>query len=87
MSETQNCFYFVRNSCYAKKVEGTPTPEDCNSCMFYKGPDRGLGDKIHKVVKATKLDKFVPKTKKPGGCGCGKRRAALNKKFPTRKTD
>ncbi len=48
------------------------TPNVCSTCADYDGPDRGLGDKVKKVIdKAT------------GGrvkqCGsCGKRRAKLN---------
>ena len=36
-----------------------------------------LGDVAHTVIKAVGLDRFTPK-----GCGCSKRRAALNSAAP-----
>ena len=45
---------------------------------------KGLGDTIEKITTATGIKKVVDTvskvTKKP--CGCGKRKAALNKAFP-----
>jgi len=41
---------------------------------------RGLGDTVEKVIKVTGLKKFKKK-----GCGCEKRKQALNKAFPYRK--
>ena len=44
---------------------------------------KGLGDSIEKFTKATGIKKLADKI--PGGCGCGKRRDALNKIFPYKK--
>lgn len=43
----------------------------------YQGKPRGLGDVVHTVIKAVGLDRLAPK-----GCGCSKRRAALNSAAP-----
>ncbi len=42
---------------------------------------KGLGDTIDKITTATGIKKVVKKVT-GGGCGCGKRKAALNKAFP-----
>ena len=45
---------------------------------------RGLGDTIHNITKATGIKKVVDTVSKATGkgCGCTKRREALNKAFP-----
>jgi len=50
--------------------------------MDYRGPSRGMGDKVASVLKAVKIDSLIKKKK--GGCGCGKRRAALNQLMPAK---
>jgi len=65
-------------------VEGPVKQTDCDECMAYLGRNRGLGDNIHKVFNTIGVDKLIKKSKKKG-CGCGKRRAALNKLLPSRK--
>ena len=50
----------------------TVTTNVCDTCNDYEGEDRGIGDKVHKVIKKVTGGKFK-------GCGgCGKRRAKLN---------
>lgn len=48
--------------------------------------DRGLGDTIARAAKATGIDKFANSIANglniPGGCGCEKRQAYLNKFVP-----
>ena len=48
--------------------------------------DRGLGDTIARATKATGIDKFAENIANglniPGGCGCKKRQAYLNKVVP-----
>ena len=44
---------------------------------------KGLGDTIEKFTKATGIEKIAKKI--PGGCGCRKRKEALNKAFPYKK--
>lgn len=41
---------------------------------------KGVGDTIEKFTKATGIKKIADKI--PGGCGCAKRKEALNKLFP-----
>lgn len=59
---------------------GKPSPGVCETCTRYQGRPRGLGDVIHAAAKATGLDRLAPK-----GCGCSKRRAALNDSVPFEK--
>jgi hypothetical protein len=44
-------------------------------------PSKGLGDSIDKFTTATGIKRFVNKVS-GGGCGCGGRKAKLNKMFP-----
>jgi len=44
---------------------------------------KGLGDTIEKFTKATGIKKLADKI--PGGCGCSKRKAKLNKLIPYKK--
>ena len=49
---------------------------------------RGLGDSIEKFTKATGIHSFAQAGARilgKKGCGCGKRRDTLNKKFPYKK--
>ena len=46
---------------------------------------KGLGDSIEKITKATGIKKIVEKVTGKEDCGCGKRKEALNKKFPYKK--
>ena len=45
---------------------------------------KGLGDTVEKITKATGIIKVVDTVKKATGkdCGCGARKAKLNKIFP-----
>ena len=43
---------------------------------------KGLGDTIEKITTATGIKKAVEKVAGKGGCGCNKRKKALNKIFP-----
>ena len=50
---------------------------------------KGLGDTIGKITKVTGIDNVVNQVNKLRGkkdCGCKKRKEALNKKFPYKKT-
>jgi hypothetical protein len=44
---------------------------------------KGLGDTIENFTKATGIKKLADAI--PGGCGCSKRKDALNKIFPYKK--
>jgi hypothetical protein len=41
---------------------------------------KGLGDSIEKFTKATGIKRLADKI--PGGCGCNRRKEALNKLLP-----
>lgn len=56
-------------------------PAACETCDHYRGPSRGLGDVVAKVAQATGVAAAV-KAVAGEGCGCGKRRAALNRAVP-----
>jgi len=49
--------------------------------------DRGLGDTIERVTKATGIKKVVDTVSQKIGkpCGCGERRDSLNRMFPYKK--
>ena len=48
-------------------------------CGEWSGPDRGLGDTVHRVLGAFGVTKAVERLAPAGGCGCAERRAALNR--------
>jgi len=51
-----------------------------------RAKSRGLGDTIEKFTKATGIKTAVDTlTKSTGGCGCNKRKDALNRAFPYEK--
>ena len=79
-----DCFHFnADGSCGLGLFGGKPTEENCKSCMHYSGKSRGLGDKVANVIDAVGISRVL---KKVGGndCGCGKRRAALNRMYPSK---
>jgi len=49
--------------------------------MKYVGRPRGAGDVVHSALKAIGVPQIMEKAGM-GGCGCGKRRAALNAALP-----
>jgi len=48
------------------------TPNVCGTCADYDGDSRGLGDTVHKIIKAVGLGR------RKGCGGCQKRRSKLN---------
>ena len=79
----KKCLYLTIEGCRIGMVDGMPTDEQCAECMGYSGPDRGMGDKIAKIAKATRIDKVVERVAR-GDCGCGKRRRKMNEAFPSK---
>lgn len=61
---------------------GRPEVRHCEACNRYDGPDRGLGDTVHRAIVTIGGAKIA----KREGCGCGRRRAALNRLLPKRTT-
>ena len=79
-----SCQWF-EDGCNLGHHGGNPTAQNCAECMDYKGPSRGLGDKVHKAISTLRLDSLRRKNRDDsGGCRCGKRRAALNERFPVK---
>ena len=76
-----------RVTCILGLFGGQPALEDCEVCSQYSGPSRGLGDTVANVFKKTGVTKVVETVTGNKDCGCNKRRAALNKRFPKDKTD
>jgi hypothetical protein len=78
MTERPSCSHWTGSRCSLGLYGGTPSPGVCLRCDSYEGPDRGLGDTAHRVIRSVGLDRVVPK-----GCGgCSQRRAALNRIVP-----
>ena len=71
-----------RIHCTLGLFNADPTEDDCASCDRYQGPDRGAGDKVAKFFKGTGVEKVVKAVSGGKDCGCGKRRAMLNKALP-----
>ena len=63
----------------------TPSPGICARCEHYAGPDRGLGDTVARVARATGIAAVARTVERVTGrpCGCAGRRVALNARFPT----
>jgi hypothetical protein len=63
--------------CAHPSINGRIETDRCGACEHYAGPVRGLGDVVKKVADATGVSKVAPK-----GCGCQRRREALNRILP-----
>ena len=74
----RDCQWY-EDGCVMGLFDGKPSEQNCQECDSYTGPSRGLGDKVAKALQVTGLDRLKPKSR---NCGCGKRRAKLNKAFP-----
>ena len=85
--EQQEACIHYDDGCLLSRYEGTPQPEECAECMDYRGPSRGMGDRVANLIKITRLDTLVKQKNSAGegGCKCGKRRAALNRLVPRKK--
>ena len=75
-----SCEYLIGDRCSQDLFGGFPKPIYCESCNRYKGPDRGLGDKVHRVLLTIGGKRLERRT----GCRCGYRRAALNRLLPNK---
>lgn len=69
--------------CRINKATAEELPSACETCPEYKGRPRGLGDIVAKVAETTGVATVV-KAVVGEGCGCGQRRAALNRAVPFR---
>ena len=75
------CEHLQDRQCALGLCNKYPAPTCCARCEHYRGPSRGLGDVVAKVAQATGVA-AVAKAVAGDGCGCGKRRAALNRAVP-----
>ena len=77
------CRHLVERQCVLELCNKYPAATCCARCSSYDGPARGLGDVVAKVAQVTGVAATV-KAVAGEGCGCGKRRAALNRAVPFR---
>jgi hypothetical protein len=77
---------FVQDLKAGNLKEEEQREEDGVAVDIHNMKDKGLGDTIARATKATGLDKFAQQFAEglniPGGCGCKKRQAYLNKVVP-----
>lgn len=80
------CAYKMGTGCSLGQFGGMPTDDDCATCSMYAGPDRGLGDKVHRAAVRVGADKIAGTFERLTGrdCGCGRRRAKLNRLSPNK---
>jgi hypothetical protein len=59
-------------------------PAACQACEKYEGMVRGMGDMFARFAKATGIEAVAKRVEHVTGkpCGCGGRRAALNRMMP-----
>ena len=81
MSSRECLFLAPGSRCSHPEVGGQTDEARCASCMKYVGRPRGAGDVIHSALKAIGVPQVMEKAGVKG-CGCGKRRAALNAAIP-----
>tara|TARA_R110002110_G_scaffold167791_8_gene368924 strand:+ start:514 stop:735 length:222 start_codon:yes stop_codon:yes gene_type:complete len=69
--------------------DGKPKESDCAECDQYIGPPRGAGDYLAGFIDTIGVGGIAKTIRKKSGkdCGCGKRRRALNEKFPKKEED
>ena len=84
-SAMNQCRHYFAGRCQHPEIKVAPTPEVCSLCELYRGPSRGLGDRVAAVTSATGIAAVVRAVSAATGtdCGCAKRRAALNAALPT----
>jgi hypothetical protein len=70
--------------CFANAARQDQLPQACASCDRYDGPRRGVGDIVYSVLASLKIGRLFTSVS-GGNCGCGRRRAILNRILPFRK--
>lgn len=81
-----SCTFRIAEVCRHPRLERRPVDDAaCAACDRYAGPDRGLGDTVARVARATGIAAVARTVERVTGrpCGCAGRRAALNARFPT----
>lgn len=80
-----SCTFRIAEVCRHPRLERRPVDDAaCAACDRYAGPDRGLGDTVARVARATGIAAVARTVERVTGrpCGCAKRREILNGKFP-----
>ena len=80
-----SCTFRIAEVCRHPRLERRPVDDAaCAACDRYAGPDRGLGDKVARLTRATGIAAAARVVSRVTGkpCGCAQRRAALNERFP-----
>ena len=81
-----SCTFRIAEVCRHPRLERRPVDDAaCAACDRYAGPDRGLGDKVARLTRATGIAAAARVVSRVTGkpCGCSQRRAKLNAAFPT----
>ena len=81
-----SCTFRIAEVCRHPRLERRPVDDAaCAACDRYAGPDRGLGDKVARLTRATGIAAATRVVSRVTGkpCGCAQRRAKLNAAFPT----
>ena len=81
-----SCTFRIAEVCRHPRLERRPVDDAaCAACDRYAGPDRGLGDKVARLTRATGIAAATRVVSRVTGkpCGCSQRRAKLNAAFPT----
>jgi hypothetical protein len=81
-----SCEHWKDNRCTepaAIRLHGArPSPGCCARCPHYRGPDRGLGDLVHRMAAASGVKRVVERAVGGSCASCAKRRASLNDSIP-----
>ena len=78
------CIHLQQRKCTSSDAFsfGTvPHPRVCASCKHYEGPDRGVGDTVHRALQSTGFTTIFHKIVGKDCGGCSKRRVWLNGKL------
>ena len=75
------CRYWKDDRDYCVALRVLAPREICDGCKRYEPTKKGLGDVVEKAIDVATLGtaKVVAKKGRPQGCGCAKRKAALNR--------
>ena len=78
------CDHHNGKGCSLNLFGGNPSIGICRVCDRYEGPDRGVGDTVHRFLVATGIAPIAKAASTATGkpCGCANRRAALNEALP-----
>jgi hypothetical protein len=75
------CRYWRPKSDYCGALKVLSPRDKCADCEVYRPHGWGLGDAVEATIDTVTMGqaKKLAKRAKPGGCGCNRRKAALNR--------